>query len=230
MNTKLEIYYPCKPYSVNQAFGQNLNPVYKQQGLLGHSGEDLMAYTGQPIYAAYGGTCYPEIDDHGGNGVLIRTPEYQFIYWHLLDDDAVVHTGQVVKAGDLIGYADSTGVSTGPHLHFGIVPLPANVTNGYKGAIDPQPYFNGKYAQDINNPPPPPPKFQFTKILRLKAWSNDVKQLQILLQAQNLYSGAIDGIFGPITEASVKAFQTAHNLASDGVVGPKTNFVLNQLI
>lgn len=227
----MEIFYPLKPHFVNQGFGQNLNPVYKQQGLKGHSGVDLQAYHGQPIYAAHEGTCYPEVDDHGGNGVLIRTLEYQFVYWHLIDDDAVVHTGQVVKAGDLIGYADSTGISTGDHLHFAVVPLQnTDLNNGYRGAIDPQPFFNGKYASDIHNPPPPPPKFQFTRTLRLKAWNNEVKQLQLLLKTQNLYSGAIDGIFGPITEGAVKAFQQAHGLVADGVCGPKTNAVLNTFL
>lgn len=219
---KPTLYYPCKPYGVNQAFGQNLNPAYKQQGLKGHNGEDLMAYTGQPVYAACGGTCYPEIDDHGGNGVLIRTPEYQFVYWHLLDDDAVVHTGQVVQAGDLIGYADSTGVSTGPHLHFGVVPLPSDVNNGYKGAIDPQPFFNGKYAEDINNPPPPVPKFQFTKTLKLGSWNKDVRELQTLYTSLKLYTGKIDGIYGKMTLDATKTFQVQHGLVIDGIAGPKT--------
>lgn len=164
---RFEIYYPVKPRWVNQSFG-HIMPVYTSLGLAGHNGIDFMADHGQPVYAAHDGTCYPEIDVNGGNGVVIRTDEtydyngqkvhFKSIYWHLMQADAVVKTGQKVKAGDLIGYADSTGLSTGDHLHFAIKPQAWNETdwtwynveqtNGYFGAIDPQQYFNGFYAQD----------------------------------------------------------------------------------
>ena len=75
-----------------------------------------------------------------------------------MQSDAVVKTGQKVVAGDLIGYADSTGLSTGDHLHFGLKPQAWNETdwswfnveqgNGYGGAIDPTPYFNHFFAED----------------------------------------------------------------------------------
>src|SRR3990167_3590356 len=227
----IELFYPLKPHSVNQAFGRNNVPYYAQSGLKGHTGLDLKAYHGQPIYASCGGVCYPQVDDHGGNGVLIRTSEYQFVYWHLIEDDAVVHTGQVVKVGDLIGYADNTGRSTGDHLHFGVIPLiGADPNNGYKGAIDPQPFFNGKYAQDINNPPPPELEFQFNKVLKMGSWNNDVKQLQTLLKGQNYPVGALDGIFGIKTHKAVQAFQKAHNLAPDGICGKLTNTILNSML
>lgn len=224
----IELYYPVKIAFINQGFGANGNVFYKQAGLLGHPGIDFRATHGQPVYASSDGTCYPQIDDHGGNGVLIRTAEWQVVYWHFIQDDAVVHTGQVVKAGDLIGYADNTGESTGDHLHFGLTPLiNTDVNNGYHGTIDPTPYFNGKYAEDINNPPA---KFQFTKTLKMGAWNNDVKQLQGVLKGVNLYSGTIDGIFGQITLQAVKAFQEAHKLTADGIVGKNTNYELNKLI
>ena len=70
-----------------------------------------------------------------------------------------VKPGQLVKAGDIIGYADNTGASTGDHLHFGIKPVykgekdwewwNAEQENGFKGAIDPDPFFNGKFAKDV---------------------------------------------------------------------------------
>ncbi|GEO24684.1 hypothetical protein AAC03nite_04690 [Alicyclobacillus acidoterrestris] len=49
-----------------------------------------------------------------------------------------------------------------------------------------------------------------------------VKTLQQDLKALGYSVGAIDGEFGPSTLAAVKSFQTAHNLAADGVVGPAT--------
>jgi peptidoglycan hydrolase-like protein with peptidoglycan-binding domain len=48
-----------------------------------------------------------------------------------------------------------------------------------------------------------------------------VRTLQQLLRARQ-YSLAVDGIFGPDTEAAVKAFQQSRNLAADGIVGPQT--------
>jgi len=227
---KPTLYYPIKPIRINQAFGQNLSPLYKQQGLLGHPGIDFTAYHGQPVYAAHDGVCYPAIDNHGGNGITLVGTIFTTIYWHLIDDNAVVQTGQSVKAGDLLGQADNTGQSTGDHLHFGLV-MPNspdyNTLNGYQGRIDPTPFFNGLYAQDISNPTP---KFQFTKILKIGSWNADTKELQILLnklQASNL---VLDGVFGPKTQLAVKAFQIAHNLVSDGIVGPKTNAVLNTFL
>src|SRR5512132_421180 len=48
-----------------------------------------------------------------------------------------------------------------------------------------------------------------------------VRTLQDLLRAQG-HSIAVDGIFGPNTEAAVKAFQQSKGLAADGIVGPLT--------
>ncbi len=48
-----------------------------------------------------------------------------------------------------------------------------------------------------------------------------VRTLQQLLRARN-HPVAVDGIFGPNTEAAVKAFQQSNGLAADGIVGPQT--------
>jgi peptidoglycan hydrolase-like protein with peptidoglycan-binding domain len=48
-----------------------------------------------------------------------------------------------------------------------------------------------------------------------------IKTLQYLLRARG-QSVAIDGVFGPHTEAAVKAFQASRGLAADGIVGPMT--------
>lgn len=65
--------------------------------------------------------------------------------------------------------------------------------------------------------------------LRRGAKGNDVIFLQQRLQAFGLLEGAIDGDFGPATEAAVTAMQKQANLAADGIVGPATWTILQEL-
>lgn len=229
---------PVKPFYINQKFGENANSYYKQQGMLGHAGIDMSAKHGQGVYASHDGTCYPQIDSHGGNGIVIRSfdtinyqgkdVKYKTNYWHLIDDNAIVHTGQVVKAGDLIAYADNTGLSTGNHLHFQLDPCDDNGYdlfngNGYGGGIDPTPYLSNQYAQDVTVK-----QYVFTKVMKLKSWNDDVKELQKLLTVLSLYDGALDGVFGPKTKQGVIGYQTIHGLTPDGIVGKLTLAQLNK--
>lgn len=241
---KLILQYPLKNVVVTQRFGETANlAYYKANGLnfKGHNGEDMQAAHGEPVYAAHDGTCYPEVDAQGGNGVVIRTLQpfeyhdievyFKTIYWHLVKADAVVKTGQQIKAGDLIGYADSTGLSTGDHLHFGLKAqgwneenwqwYTLNVDNGYMGAIDPDPYFDKA---------PKPLKLTFTRDLEVGATGDDVKLLQAFLIGMGLLKSQATGYFGSLTEAAVKEFQRTHDLQQIGRVGPKTRAFLNDLI
>jgi murein DD-endopeptidase MepM/ murein hydrolase activator NlpD len=222
---KLELYYPVKPFIVGQKFGETaFLSYYKDNGITfaGHNGLDLAALHGQEVRAAHDGTCYPEVDSKQGHGVVLITDvpcEYKggtaffkTIYWHLIDN-IVVKWGQQVKAGDLLGYADSTGLSTGDHLHFGLKPMTGKdpyeglnleQQNGYMGAIDPMPYFNGKFADDLN-----PNKFIFSKDLELGQTSTDVYQLQSKLKKLGYFPATqvCTNFYGSITRAAVFLFQ-----------------------
>lgn len=259
MNFK--IYYPVKPNHINQSFG-NVSPVYTGMGLKGHNGIDFYATHGQPVYAAHDGFAFYEIDSSSGHGVVIRsdTPYdyngqqvfFKTIYWHFCDQDKEPqftspiketnpnNQGQPVKAGDLIGYADNTGVTSGDHLHFGMKIQAQNESNGafynleqnngYLGAIDPTPYFNGLYAQDIQHPIVSKYKFNVdfgTFSLRFK----DVFEFQKRLIAEGCANGLFTsptGFFGSKTLQAAATYQIAHNITPvTGYVGPKTRNALN---
>ena len=167
---KLKLYYPLERIFVTQNFGECMASVcqgYKDMGLKGHNGIDYIAKDGTPVYASHDGTVvFAGEDGTAGLGVVIRTDEEvefldrtayaKTIYWHLKVGSICVHAGSKVKVGDKIGEADNTGFSTGSHLHFGLKPVykgendwtwtNAEQENGYKGAVDPNPYFTGATA------------------------------------------------------------------------------------
>ena len=161
---KLELFFPVKPFSISQVFGVN-GAYYQANGIniKGHNGLDIRCSRGQIVRASHNGEISIEIDSRQGHGVLIKTLDereypggtsyFKTIYWHLLPNIPVVN-GQNVKAGDVIGYADSTGFSTGDHLHYGLKRctkdgLTLDHENGYLGAIDPEPYLSKLYAEDF---------------------------------------------------------------------------------
>lgn len=161
---KFEIFIPLK--TTTQIFGVNPQ-LYAQFGIKGHNGIDYALEVDRKIFATHDGEIvYAGTDNNEGKGIVIRTTDqfeynsglafFKTIYWHL--ESFNVKVGDKVKAGDFIGIGDNTGFSTGPHLHFGLKPQALNEenwtwwnieqNNGYAGAIDPYPYFNGYYSRD----------------------------------------------------------------------------------
>ena len=151
----MKIYRPVKSNHRTQMFGENKLPWYKEWGMRGHNGEDWRAYHGEPVYHSgdWDGIAYTETDKDGGIGVDVISPKlgYKLRYWHLKSTN--VYDGQEVKMGQLIGYADNTGTSTGDHLHWSLKKVDKNGktlnrNNGYYGAVDFSQYFENEFVLD----------------------------------------------------------------------------------
>lgn len=173
-------YWPVSPVRISQHFGENkacvdtatgtktvtcdgLNPpqgyksVYSMMD--GHNALDLDAKRWQPVYAAREGFVREvETEPSRGLGIGIEHDfgtqgRWKTRYWHLIAIDA--HLGDYVYTGQLIGYADSTGYSSGDHLHFEVKPLNADGSNaqqdnGFFGAVDPRPLMFDIPAVEVN--------------------------------------------------------------------------------
>jgi murein DD-endopeptidase MepM/ murein hydrolase activator NlpD len=97
-------------------FGYRVDPFTGINQL--HSGIDLAADIGTPVYAtAEGVVCSLERDVGLGRVIKINHKYgYLTVYGHL--SQIGVRNGQSVKRGDLIGTVGNTGLTTGPHLHY----------------------------------------------------------------------------------------------------------------
>ena len=110
---------PVSGAKLTSPFGMRFHPVLKYERM--HTGIDLACAQGTPIYATRAGTVTKTAYQAGGAGNYVSINHldgFASIYMHMTH--YVVTQGQTVSQGQLIGYVGSTGVSTGPHLHFGI--------------------------------------------------------------------------------------------------------------
>ncbi|WP_239351927.1 M23 family metallopeptidase [Snodgrassella communis] len=108
---------PVEGARISSPFGTRFHPIL--QTLRMHSGIDYAVASGTPIHAPSDGT----VESFGikggyGNAVVLRhNDSMQTLYGHM-SAFANLSIGQHVRAGEIIGYVGSTGVSTGPHLHY----------------------------------------------------------------------------------------------------------------
>jgi murein DD-endopeptidase MepM/ murein hydrolase activator NlpD len=121
---RLPLYDVVKGATVTQRFGcttvelEPFDPFCPSRHV--HTGIDLAAAAGSPIYAATAGRVRVGYDEHGaGLFVSVTFDDHvRILYCHLLMAHAV--TGTMVEPGAPIGEVGSSGLSTGPHLHFEI--------------------------------------------------------------------------------------------------------------
>lgn len=142
MLTSIPAIRPLKNmYSVTSGFGRRYHPILKR--LRAHTGVDITAPKGTPVYATADGTVTSE-SPGGGYGLTIVINHgytYKTLYAHL--SKKAVKPGQKVKRGQVIGYVGSTGMSTGAHLHYEVI------KNGQR--VNPVYYFNAEITPEEYN-------------------------------------------------------------------------------
>ena len=110
---------PCSYTLLSSPFGERESPTAGAS--TNHQGVDLAGPEGTPIYASRSGkVTTAKFSNSAGYYVTINHGDgFASIYMHMTN--FVVSKGDYVSGGQLIGYMGSTGISTGPHLHFGII-------------------------------------------------------------------------------------------------------------
>jgi murein DD-endopeptidase MepM/ murein hydrolase activator NlpD len=119
---------------ITSGFGMRVHPISGVRKL--HTGDDISLSRGTPLHATADGIV-SFADRSAGNGnivVLEHGYGYSTVYAH--DSKILVHPGQKVKRGDIIAYSGSTGVSTGPHVHYEVW------KNGQ--SVNPEPFLRGR--------------------------------------------------------------------------------------
>ena len=112
----VDISAPIPGAKPSSPFGIRFHPILHIYRL--HAGCDIGAPTGTTIYAPADGTVVlaAVTGGYGNTTVIDHGNSLATLYGH--QSQILVHVGQVVKKGDVIGKVGSTGLSTGPHLHF----------------------------------------------------------------------------------------------------------------
>ena len=119
--TKSLMKTPINGARLSSSFGMRKHPILGYNKM--HRGTDFAAPSGTPIMASGSGTVTrARWCGGGGNCVKIKhNSTYETIYAHMKAFAKGVKEGKKVRQGQIIGYVGSTGLSTGPHLHYEVL-------------------------------------------------------------------------------------------------------------
>ncbi|MFE3052378.1 peptidoglycan DD-metalloendopeptidase family protein [Nocardia sp. NPDC059239] len=162
-------YLPLKPgtYTVSSPFGP------RDGGF--HYGMDFAAPLGTPFYAPVAGVIVEGAERDGVSGfgkwVWLDAQDSAGVDIIIGHGDPAVRGGDRVHAGQLLGYVNTHGESTGPHAHIEVWTSPGRVGGQ---AVDPAPYFTGAGSPGAETPSRSPSmaKPDFTELDRMGNSSN----------------------------------------------------------
>ena len=119
--TKSLMKTPINGARLSSSYGMRKHPILGYNKM--HRGTDFAAPSGTPIMASGSGTVTrARWCGGGGNCVKIKhNSTYETIYAHMKAFAKGIKEGRKVRQGQIIGYVGSTGMSTGPHLHYEVV-------------------------------------------------------------------------------------------------------------
>ena len=103
---------------ISSPFGWRVHPIFHTRKL--HTGVDLSAQEGTPIYAAGDGVVERAgwSSGYGRLVILQHVNGFETAYGHMSRIADITKVGATVRQGQIIGYVGHTGFATGPHLHF----------------------------------------------------------------------------------------------------------------
>ena len=112
---------PINGARLSSSYGKRKHPILGYTKM--HTGTDFAAPKGTPIMASGDGKVIKAgWCGGGGNCVKIKhNSTYQTVYAHMSKFGRGIKKGVRVKQGQVIGYVGSTGMSTGPHLHYEVI-------------------------------------------------------------------------------------------------------------
>ena len=112
---------PINGARLSSSYGKRKHPILGYTKM--HTGTDFAAPKGTPIMASGDGKI-TKVGWCGGGGNCVKIKHnstYQTVYAHMSKFGRGIKKGVRVKQGQIIGYVGSTGMSTGPHLHYEVI-------------------------------------------------------------------------------------------------------------
>tara|TARA_B100001057_G_scaffold497139_1_gene600486 strand:- start:366 stop:1673 length:1308 start_codon:yes stop_codon:yes gene_type:complete len=139
---------PINGARLSSSFGMRKHPILGFNKM--HRGTDFAAPIGTPIMASGDGIIIKAgWCGGGGNCVKIKhNTTYQTVYAHMSKFSNLSIPGSRVKQGQIIGYVGSTGMSTGPHLHYEVIENGKKI-NSQKLKLPPGKSLKGKNREDF---------------------------------------------------------------------------------